>query len=140
MTMELDLPPELREVESALAARSKPEADSTVRARILAGVRAELAIRERSIPPSLWRYAAAWAALVLLWLNLSISAVNWTEFRLSPGESQFDEQTALAQIEGLVPDCTKAEARRQLLLLRASAQLICVPRLPRGGSDIDRDL
>jgi len=122
--MEMDLPGELREVEAALAARPLPEIAGTARARILSGVRAELALRERTAAPSWWRFAAACAALFLLWLNLSISAVNWTEFRLSPDESQFDERSALAQIQGLIPDCTGEEARRELLLLRARARVV----------------
>jgi len=119
MTKASELPAELREIEAALAARPMPEIGGATRARVLAGVRGELAIKARTERWSGLRFAAAVAALVLLWLNLSISAVNCTEFRLSPSESQFDEQTALAQIKDLIPDCTAEEARGELLLLRA---------------------
>ncbi|MGD0091617.1 MAG: hypothetical protein ABSE73_17000 [Planctomycetota bacterium] len=130
--METNLPPELREIESALAAQPLPEAGSAARGKILAAVGAELALKARARQQSWWRFAAALAALVLLWLNLSMSAVNCTEIRFSPEEKDGDERAALAQIQDLIPDCTVKEAQRQLLLLRARTRLVSAPPLPHG--------
>jgi hypothetical protein len=138
--MEMDLPPELRAIESLLAARPLPEAGSAERARILAAVRTELTFKACAKPWSWWRFAAALAALVLLWLNLSISAVNCTEVVLSVEEQQGNEQAALAQIQGLIPDCTGEEAQRQLLLLRARTRLVSAPQLRHGQLGVERGL
>jgi hypothetical protein len=136
----MELPAELREIELALAQRAVPEASGALRAGILTGVRAELAAKGRAQRRSTWRFAVAMAALVLLWVNFSISAVNWTELRLLPGERQFDERDAMAQIQELIPGCSQAEARRELLVLRARAGLVGVPMLRHAEPSAARDM
>jgi len=136
-----ELPPELRELEDALAARVAPDAEGASRARVLGAVRQELAAKGKwgqtpfcpykmvSVPIFPWRFAAAAAAAVLAWLNLSMSAVNDTGFRLRAGSNGWDERAAVAEVRGLIPDCSEAEARRHVLLLRARAQLVAAPAL-----------
>jgi len=137
---ETDTPEELREIAAALLSRALPEMDSAARVRILAAVRAALAVKARSARWSWWRFAAASAALVVLWANLSISAVNWTEISLSPWERRFDERAALAQIQGLLPGCSAQEAQRQLLVLHARTRLVGVPQFHHARPDTARDL
>ena len=131
MTNDTELPPELRDVEDALAARPAPGAGGEVRARVLAAVSRELAARAGQRRAGLWRFAATAAALVLLWLNLSLSAVNGMEFALRLGNGQVDERAVLAQVSAVVPECTAQEVRRHVLLLRARAHLVGAPQLQR---------
>jgi len=123
-----DLPPGLRDLEARLASRPGPDAGEA-KARVLGAVRQELMATAHRKPLSLWRFAAAAAAVVLVWVNLSISAVNCTDVRLRPNGNHWDEQAAVAEIRELLPDCPVEEARRQALLLRARAQLVSAPEL-----------
>ena len=122
-----DLPPELRALENDLAARPGPDAGGTVRARVLGAVHQELSAGSRRKPVSLWWLAAAAAAL-LLWLNLSISAVNNTDTGLSDKSNGWNARAAQAQILAVVPECSEEDARGLALLLRARAHLVTVPQ------------
>ncbi|MCY3023922.1 MAG: hypothetical protein NTW87_33505 [Planctomycetota bacterium] len=124
-----ELPPDLRGLEAILASRPGPDAGGAVRARILAAVHRELAAKERRTRWSFWRFAAGLAALVLLGLNLSSSAVHDTEFSVGRTAGAQDDQAAVAQIRDLLPGCSEEEARRHVLLLRARARLVSAPEL-----------
>src|SRR4051794_2092994 len=78
-----ELPPELRKLEAALAARPMPPANPAQRARVMGAVRQELAARPNSCrsatgPRSFWQFAAGVAAALVLGINLSMSAANDT--------------------------------------------------------------
>jgi hypothetical protein len=81
---DFELPPELLELEQELAGRQMPGLPPDHRGSVLAAVRQELAKRDsvRLILRRRWEFAAAVAALVLCWLNLSMSAANNTDFNL----------------------------------------------------------
>ena len=116
--MELwELSSELQQLERDLAQRPLPGASAHLRQRILDDLcsrrRTELA-RDR------WQFAAAVAAAALLWMSLSMSATQATDFGLRPaGPSDSIEPTA-RQIRQLVPEFPVEEARRQAVLLRAA--------------------
>jgi len=72
-------------IERSLAGLPRPEPSPALRARILNAVREEIARgRARPARASLWRYAAALAAGVLLCANLSMSAANHTRLFMPP--------------------------------------------------------
>ena len=67
----------------------------------------------------------------MLWMNLSMSATQATDFGLRPSEPTESIETIAKQIEQLVPEFSPAEARRQAMLLRAGSNLICLPDLSK---------
>jgi hypothetical protein len=111
-----ELSPELQRLERDMAHRPLPEAPARLRQRVLDDLgsrrRTELA-RDR------WQFAAAVAAAALLWLNLSMSATQATDFGFRPaGPSDSIEPTA-RQIRQLVPEFPADESRREAVLWRA---------------------
>jgi hypothetical protein len=115
-----ELSPELQQLERDLAHRPLPGAPAVLRQRILD----DLGSRRRTERArDRWQFAAAVAAAALLWLNLSMSATQATDFGFRPaGPSDSIEPTA-RQIGRLVPEFSADEARRQAVLLRAGNQL-----------------
>jgi hypothetical protein len=79
------LPPELQELEHTLASRSLPEPSAELHQRILADVQVQLRAERRS---DRWRFAVAVAAVVLIWMNLSMSATQATDFGFSRNVSR----------------------------------------------------
>jgi hypothetical protein len=71
--------PELERLEHALAAGPGVDPPDDLRRRVIADVRAELR-RERVRGG--WAFAAAVAATVALWMNLSLSATQATDYGL----------------------------------------------------------
>jgi len=76
------------------------------------------------------RYAAAVAALAVLWTNLS-----WTASRdtASYGTARSDVTATAERIEALVPSMSRREATRQALLLGSGRSLsgaVVAPILP----------
>lgn len=133
-----DLPEPLREIEARLASRPGIEPPSHLRQRILAEVRRNLAapVRPRL---SLWEFAAALAAAVLVAMNLSMAAASQTALSLPSGPGNGIDE-AVAAVRQLVPDMPEAEARRQVVLLKAGSRLVPAPVLrpslgPRGFED-----
>jgi hypothetical protein len=125
---DMQLPSDLEQLERDLAERWLPAASSNLRERVLTDLRTRLRA-ERS--RSRWQFALAVAATVLLWMNLSMSATQATDFGFHPGEPAESVETIAKQIEQLVPELSPEDARREAILLRAGASLICLPDLSR---------
>ena len=129
-----DLPPDLKELERCLAARSRPQPPPDLRQRVLATVRHELGAQPahtRRGWAGFWQYAAAAAGLLLV-LNLAMSMGNRSDFPASRTANGADIQQAAARICELVPFITPEEAAREALVLRAGSHLEMVPQ-PRLG-------
>jgi hypothetical protein len=114
-----DLPPDLAALERELAALGQP-GPPALRPRVLAAVGREL--RRDGRRPA-WRFAAATAAAVLLWVNLSMSVANNTDWRLAPATEPGQIAATADRLRELAPDLPDAELRRQALLARAGAAL-----------------
>ena len=114
------LPEDLERLEHQLAQRTREEPSAALRGRVLAGVQAALR-RQRS---GGWRMLAAAAAGVLIWLNLALSATNATGGTLrSHGTRESVDRTA-RQIERLLPDLPREEARRHAIRYRSGSELV----------------
>jgi hypothetical protein len=130
------LSPDLEQLERALSGRWRPQPSVGLGQRVLGEVRAQLR-RER--PRSRWRFAVAVAAAVLVWLNLSFSATHATDYGLRrSGQGETLEATS-ARIRQLLPELSEQEARQQAALLRAGANLVCLPNVcvSRGIGDLE---
>jgi hypothetical protein len=134
------LPGDLQRLEHRLAGRPREEPLAALRGRVTAGVEAALR-RQRS--GGWWMLAAA-AAAVLIWLNLSLSATNATDGTLRPRGTREPVEQIARQIEQLLPDLPREEARRHAVLYRSGSELIPCPELgPRswalglGSWDLD---
>jgi len=130
-----DLPPDLKELERRLAARSRAQPPADLRQRILAAMRRELATQPAAAQRKwrrTWQYAAATAAGILLVLNLAMSMDNRSNFPASRAANGVDVQQAAARICELVPTITPEEAIREAFVLRAGSHLELLPQ-PRPG-------
>lgn len=137
MSDDADLPPELRELEAALKARKTPAASAGLRSRVLEAARNEAAQSPKTSWRGFWKFAAGVAAALVLGCNLSMSAANDTNLRLGMRSDASDSQAALARLREILPEMSEDEARRQLLLLQARAQLVGTPQV-RGGIELNR--
>lgn len=121
-----DIPPELVQLEHELAMRPRSEPSADLRRRIVA-----LPNQLEPLSPdplSFVETALAFAAAVLLCVNLSMTLANQTDYGLGP---RFDEKrltAAAEQIAKLLPDESPREAFRQALILDAGSYLIPSPR------------
>lgn len=85
--------------------------------------------RANEVSGDLWKFAVAAAAVAMLWINLSMSATQATDFgfRRSAGLGGFHESESIEvmteQIRELLPELPPEEARRQAVLLRASEDM-----------------
>ena len=131
---ESELPDELERLERELAERPCPERSADLRDRVLRLVEAELDGAElRRAEPARPRaggwlsFAAATAATVLVWINLSMSAANATSYdlRLPAGPHALDETTR--QIRELLPEMSEQETRRYAVILQGGADLVPCP-------------
>jgi hypothetical protein len=105
-----------------------------LRDRVLQAIEAELVLAAPSLAESPrarsggWlSFAAATAATVLVWVNLSLSAANATSYdlRLSAGPHALDEATR--QIRAVLPEMSEQEARRYAVILQGGADLVPCP-------------
>ncbi len=129
------LPPELESLERDLAARYAPCPNPELNSRIDAGVRAQLR-RERRL--DFWRFAAAAAIVAGVWLNLSLCAASIIDFNFRLADrSQSVEKTA-REIQGLLPEMSETDARREALLLCESANLVMYPKITVPPTDINQ--
>jgi len=134
-----DLPPDLKELEQRLAARSRLQPPADLRLRVLAAVRLELATPSAAAQREwrrTWQYAAAAAAGLLLVLNLLMSMGNRSDFPASRAANGADIQQAAAKIRELVPFISPEEALCEALILRAGSHLEMVPQLRPGVSSL----
>lgn len=120
------LPPELEQLERDLIGRPRPVAPADLQRRVINVVRDELG-KERI--RAWWGFAAAMAASILLWLNLSLSATSATDYQLRVGVEQRPVQVLAEQIRQLVPEISEREVLRHALLLQAGSTLARRPEL-----------
>jgi hypothetical protein len=122
---------ELQELERALAGRPLPEPSAHLRQKVLGDVRRRLPADRGK---ARWQFAVAVAAMVLLWLNLSLAATRTTDCGLRLGGLGQSIETACRQIEQLVPELSPEQSRRQAILLRAGSTLVLCPDLSSSGN------
>jgi hypothetical protein len=117
---DLDLSPELRELERALAARPRPAPPAELRDRVIGQMQVGL---RRNGPRSRWSFVAAVAVAAAVWINLSLSATLTTDFdRRSHGAASPVGQVA-EEIRLLLPELSENEALRQAVMLRATSNM-----------------
>ncbi|MFH0938372.1 MAG: hypothetical protein V1899_03715 [Planctomycetota bacterium] len=123
-----ELAPELACLEMTLAARQTLVPTDELKGRVLLAVRRELGRREsrRLLRYDFWQIATT-AACILVWLNLSMSMVNHTQWKLHKNNDDSNTLVTMEYIRELAPELSESEARRQALLLKASARLIPAP-------------
>jgi len=122
---------ELEQLERALANRMLPEASAQLRQRVLADVRSKLRAKRRQTN---LQFAAVVAAAALLWMNLSMSATQATDFgfrRNLMNESSESIETVARQIQQLAPEFSPEEARREAILMRAGSDMLYLPDLTK---------
>ena len=133
MSGEQSLPEELAQLEEELAARPLPEPPPGLRGRILAAVRnrapapSPVAVRGGLLP-----FAAAVAALLLVCMNLSMSAVNRTDWDVWGSTERVDVATQARELQQLLPDLPEGEASRIALVMGRRRPLLLVPEI-KGG-------
>lgn len=123
------LPPELEQLERDLADRPRLDPPAELRQRVIGGVRAEL---RRDGPRNGWAFAAAVAAVVLVWLNLSLSATLATDCGPPPHTPAREVGKVAEQIQKLLPELSQREALRQAVLLQAGSSQPWCPSVPVG--------
>ena len=117
------LTPDLERLEQQLASRPREEPPPRLRGRIMGCVEIELR-RTRSFFDGRMLVAAA-AALV--WLNLSLSATNATQAPLGSSDPPELAEPLARQIEQLLPELPRVDARRLAVLYRAGSGLVPCP-------------
>lgn len=124
------LPDDLANLEGQLAARAQPGPAAGLRERVLVAVGRELR-RPPVTAPEIddWRFAAALAAAVLLWANLSMSVTlepSWSRM-LAPEPETGRLEAAVAEERRLLPGLSEREAYRQAVLAQAGTRLTPMP-------------
>jgi hypothetical protein len=119
------LPLELAELEQRLVARPCPEPAAGLRRRVLGAVAREL--EQPAAPRLSWTTMAVPAAAVLLWINLSMSAVNHTDWHFGSRTDRATFAASATRLRTLFPEMSEGEAYRQALLLEAGAYLTPAP-------------
>ena len=128
------LPPELERLECELAARPRAPASAELRQRVLRDVQAELG--EAGPPPARlpssrangwWTFAAATAAGVLFWVNLSWSAAHAGAYDLRLSHETRPIGAVAEEIRELLPGISHRDALRHAVTLQAGSELIRCP-------------
>src|SRR5262245_39226468 len=113
-----DLTPDLAALERRLTAHPRVDPPPGLASRVLAASRVALRAPARSGRTAV---GLAWAAAVLVGINLSMSVATDTDWRLRP-DAEPEQLAAVAdRLRELAPDLPEAELRRQALLARAAA-------------------
>jgi len=133
MMEDYPLPPELEQLERHLAARERSQPPRALKQQVLHGMRADL---RRLQARSRWTFAAAMAATVLVWLNLSLCASQATDYGLELDGRHQSLGNDAEQIQQLFPDLPPREAMRQAILLRAGAGVVGCPNVSAGHAAI----
>ena len=105
------LPPELEELEQALAGRPAPPLPPGLRRRVMESIRAAAAVTARRP----WAFAAGLAAGALLWLNAALVASASGDL-LQRRRSAPPDPAAMRRLMREVPGLDLREARRLALL------------------------
>lgn len=125
MTPNDQLPPELAEIETALAGRSHAQVPDDLRRNVLADVRGELHAPPRK-SNNWWSFAAAVAACLLLGLNLAIASVSVSDYSPEAPVNTADVDETTRLVQELLPELTDEQARQHSMLL-AGARLSPLP-------------
>jgi hypothetical protein len=119
-----ELPEDLADLERRLAERPRVEPGAGFRHRLSVAVRQELQ-KAGALPvrTSGWQFAAAVAAIVVLWANFSMSAANDTNWRLAGDPESVDTKALAAELRKLFPDMSEEEISRQALVIQGGSRL-----------------
>jgi hypothetical protein len=129
------LPPELEQLERLLASGPRPEPPAALRRRVLGSVGFEL--HRESLSPR-WRFAAAFAATLLVGLGLSLGVLQATSFALQPRPSPPSVYEIARRLQELSPALSREESLRQATLRQIAAE--AGGRTPLGEIPSERDL
>jgi hypothetical protein len=127
------MPPELESLERELMDRKVPGPSEDLRQRVVSAARAargKRASSRRLRHVANWRFAAAAAAAVVLWLNLSMSAVNNTTLFARDRGDVRELKDSVRRLCSLLPELSEDEAVRRALLMKARAGWVPVPPVP----------
>jgi hypothetical protein len=130
----LQLSPELERLERLLVGGPRPEPSAALRRRVLGGVKSELR-SERILPR--WRFAAAFAATLLVGLSLSFGVLQATSFALQQRELSPSVYEVARRLQQLSPGLSREESLRQAVLRQISAEVSC--RTPLGEIPSERE-
>jgi hypothetical protein len=115
----LQLPPELERLERFLACSPRPEPSAALRRRVLSGMRSELR-SERILP--IWRFAAAFAATLLVGLSLSLGVLQATSFALQQCDLSPSVSEVARRLQQLSPGLSREESLRLAVLRHIGAE------------------
>lgn len=124
---------ELERVERLLTRGPRPVPSAALRQRVLSGVRSEL--RSNRILPR-WRFAAAFAASVLLALSLLLGVLQANVFA-KQHESPPSLHEIAWRLQQLSPDLSREESLRQAVLRQIGADVGC--QTPLGDIPSERE-
>ena len=97
-------PPELERLERLLTCGPRPEPSAALRRRVLGGVQSEL--RSERIWPK-WRFAAAFAATILVGLSLSLGVLQATGFAVQQRQSPRSVYEVARRLQQLSPGLSR---------------------------------
>ena len=100
------LPPDLQQLERDLAGRPRPGPPAELRQRVIEGARVEL---RRNGSRNGWTSAAAVAAAVVVWINLSMSVTHATDYGSRPDTPRPPVGKLAAQIRQLLPELSESD-------------------------------
>lgn len=132
----------LEDLEQRLAGRGVPGLPPELRAQVLGKVRAACAKPrssriERLGRAGFGRFVAATAAVVILWLNLAMSAVDHTSWPdAAHGSAQELSSATRSQVRELLPDLDERTARVWAWRIRAGGGLVPAPQVPARGTGL----
>ncbi|MBI3829071.1 MAG: hypothetical protein HY291_06125 [Planctomycetes bacterium] len=128
-----------QDLEQRLADRAGPGLPSELRAKVLAEVRAACAKPRSSRIEQIGRigfgrFVAATAAAVVLWLNLAMSAAEyspWPAAAMGPAQGQATSE----DLRALLPELDEPTARVWAWRMRTGCRLVPAPRVPPQGAE-----
>jgi len=116
---DLELPAELQRLQRLLACGPQPEPSAALRRRVLRGVRTGLC-RQRVLPK--WRFAAAFAATLLVGLSLSFGVLQATVSAMQQHERPPSVDEVAKRLQQLSPALSREESLRLAALRQISVQ------------------
>ena len=118
------LPKDLSRLEQELAARAIPEPSPELRDRVVAAIRQESIEMPTVGLAGTWRFAAAVAAVLLLLLNVSMSAANHADWDVWGRPQQQDTASVARKLRETVPELSEREALRLACSMQSTSPLI----------------
>lgn len=139
MMNDWQLDDDLQSLENELARRPPRRPSTELRQRVLAEAQAQLGVKRSAKRRQFdWQFAAAAAVVMLVWMNLSMSGTQATDFGFRRGaalEPVESVETIAQRIEQLAPDMPPREVRRQALLMQAGVNMSYMPDLGRSRKE-----